>query len=357
MMQNRFNGSLSPLQLALLYAVLSLGTSVIFASAENRLFDSGEALVKGVTYVIHPFVDNLSTIFDFLILNPLVLYFLAQSRLSTKQVVARHGRSRLIPPYHRFGLLFLSIALAVKAMLFYFDGFLGGHYFDAVIAPNESGLVQITLTGWVVFFWTSLFISLLFYQLFQAAWYTVFVVSLRSSDIVYEPFHPDGVGGLAYTMRPILDLIRAMGILLIIFMVFYLHDFFVHEIHESKRIYGFVIYIGVVTPLVLAPLIHVHRLMEEQRDKLVKTAYSKLENRTVLPVLENLDFTDQSKAKLIDDAVSGLRNYAIFLRSLPCWPMPVRTMIESLSGPVSAALPIAYEILVAGSQAQGILGS
>ena len=166
---------LNPLKTAIGYAVLATGTTLLCSGAEGSLAKPFQVLYQGTLFPVFPLLGNYSTLIDFLILNPLMIYFLLKGykQIKTKNgIIAGFGSST---PYHQIGQVVLSGIMASVFMWYYYRGFLEGTYFDAIIQPDEIGNIKVTFTGWVVFVWTTLIIFVLLFFSFSQIAYIRFV--------------------------------------------------------------------------------------------------------------------------------------------------------------------------------------
>ena len=92
------------------------------AQVEGRLWSLQSALAPGQGIVqITPFVSNFSTLADFIVLNPLIIFFLLKAHQNRRKIYAEAGEQ--IPPYHKFGLAIVAFAFGVTAMRLYVGGF------------------------------------------------------------------------------------------------------------------------------------------------------------------------------------------------------------------------------------------
>ncbi len=104
--------------LAISYAFFSISTSLFSAYMEGTLFVSEKLIINGIENKNHAFIENISTILDFSILNPFVIGILISFRKSTQYVLKRFNKKSLLPFYHQVGLALISVAIASKAMIF-----------------------------------------------------------------------------------------------------------------------------------------------------------------------------------------------------------------------------------------------
>lgn len=333
-----------PAHLAVAYGILAVLSTVLFSLAEGSLWDARTVLINDKKLVNLPLFSNISTILDFLLLNPIVIYFLISARNASIAVTREYKRAPLLSTYHQFGLLVLVVTLATKAMLFYLNGFVSGQNFDAIVSISSYGDIGITKTGWVVFFWTVVFMSILFYCIAENVAYAIFLLSLRENEIKYFPFHPDESGGLVYLIWPSIAFLRAMGVLLITFLLFYIYDFMLHRITESVRVFGFAVYLAIVIPVFFLPLMHIHRLMKIQKQQIVSQYISSI-NHQYSPTQRIQSSGKTIGISEIVDTMTILEKYKKLIDQLPVWPMPIRSLPEQLLGLFAAIAPIVQKLL------------
>lgn len=346
MINKQFNFFSSPAIFALMYAVFAFGSSVIAAHFQGYLLSIPVEIQKLSAKPVWPLINNMSTLLDFALLNPLTIFLLQKSSRSTLDTQWQIKKEKIFSLYHKIGLIVLSAVIAVASMNFYYSAFLSGQYYDSNILPGPNG-PYISLSGWVVFFWTSFFMALLFYRVFTYAWHVFFIVSLAEDDIDYTPFHPDESGGLRFLVTPSLTFLYAMMVLLAIFIVFAFQDTF-YQINESNRYIGFAIYAGLSVPLFFAPLFHIHLLMKrKQRQYLADVhVYAK-------SVFENKLQTERKKTQIEKlqermtyvDSVESVDKYKNVITSFPLWPLPKKTFVTPIISFVGSLLPLAFKFL------------
>ncbi|MBF5093920.1 hypothetical protein F1643_04885 [Azospirillum sp. INR13] len=226
------------IRLALVYLIGASGMSFTAAYIEGRLFEHTYIInSKGELETVLPYILNISTIFDFFLLNPIVIYYITLSSLKAQESCVIMRKSRQISLYHTAGAAVLSLAIGIMTMKFYVGNFSGTY--DATLIPAQTGGNRITLTGWIVFFWTTIFISALVYGCIRHGFYVAYIFSLDSSSLPYSPFHTDEAGGVKFLIDPAVCFMYAMMTLLLIFGVFALHDKIIFNIHDSNRLWGF----------------------------------------------------------------------------------------------------------------------
>lgn len=288
----------SPRPAALIFAVSSTSTSCLAAWLEGRLFSAERG--------VWPFWSNISTLVDFLVLDPLTIYYITRSY----NAVCQATQAKKI--VHNWKNPLLLAVTAVATMASYVHSFLDGHILDAtIIAPGVKG---ITVTGWVVFAWTTLFIYVLYQGLYIQLKYVTGILSLTS--VSYEPFHEDRSGGLRVLVRPSLEFLKAMLMLFIIFVVFYYQDRVVYQFEESLRLdQGLIAYVVVALPLFLMPLFKVHWLMLKARDALAARL-----NKRFSEVLGALDRDSGANLKQAAEEMESVVIIRKHIDAFPTWP-------------------------------------
>ena len=175
--------STRPILLATSYMFLASASSMLLAIQTDSLLEPRQLTLGNSQFIIHPFISNVSTFFDFLILNPTIIFLLQKTILSIHEANSILPRKFKISSYHQFGIFFLSIVLSFWFMKLYISGNLSVSHFDSNIFPDKHGAPYITSSGWVVFFWTWLFIAFLFNRSISYSFFCGFPSkSQRTSD-------------------------------------------------------------------------------------------------------------------------------------------------------------------------------
>ena len=337
----------SPACLALSYLLLATTSSLLAAYCEHRLFKIQFMASEGHGIIgVMPLDRNYSTLADFLILNPLVIFFLQRSRLKARQLKNQIGISSPIPIYHRVGLMILSGVFGVYAMIFYVRG---SQFFDATLVPTSSGGSRITLTGWIVYSWTALYIAGLMHAFIEHGVHVNRVVHLRASEIPYRPFDPDEAGGVRLVMAPSLNFGYAMLFLFVTFIVFIVQDKLLYNI-ESNRLIGFAVYVAFASPLFGLPFFHLHTLMKKRRDKYFFC-------QTTDMIEPNTTSTQSNNLGSAKDYISALEDadrLHKIVRDFPTWPIPARLAVAPFGSIVAASLPLIQKLVIGVSTLHSI---
>lgn len=332
----------SPVVLAGGFAICATVSSVVAAYLEGRLTTVQHVSpVNGTVIAIIPFSHNLSTLVDFILINPSVIFFFQRSKLHRQKVDARLQINSQMPVYHRLGLAALCFFLGIFAMKFYVEG---SRFFDATLVPGDDGQAKITITGWIVYSWTALYIAWLLFSAMEHGFHIARLMRLQASDIPYAPFHPDGAAGVRFLMEPSLSAAYAMIGLLATFIVFIIHDRLLYHI-DSNRLLGFAVYIAVVLPLFGLPVCKLHQLMKARRDEYLFDAIE----RTFL-FARNSDGPD-NWSKLADymTAVANADKYVKIVCAFPVWPIPIALAVPPIGSIVAAIFPLAQKLITSAA--------
>jgi hypothetical protein len=286
---------------ALLFLILSLTTSVLFAMRQGHLATSPDG--------VQPFARNYSTLVDFALLDPLVIFFVLRSmRAAQKLGVRELGWWAAVA-----GILgVLGMALYVHSFVDIRPGETA--HLDALIPKAEwSG---VSGTGWVVFAWTALFIGLCFGGLISQAFYLRRLYRLPRLES-YQPLHEDDAAGVRAEVQPAIDFLGAMFSCLLIFAMFYLQDHYINHMDASVRLQlGLFVYILIATPLFLTPCWKLHLLMCKEREDMARGVDRRFKQLWPRVLADSSDSGDVSNACTL----IGLREQ---IAKFPVWPLPV----------------------------------
>jgi len=333
----------SPVVLALSYAVCATLSSVAAAYWEGRLLEIEHVTANGTAVAILPFGQNISTLVDFVFLNPFVIFFLQQARRQRQKVEIVLGTKSNISPYHRVGLILLSAIFGVYTMTFYVEG---SQSFDATLIPDGRGLPTITITGWIVYAWTSVYIAWLFFAAMQQGFHVAAISQLRAKAIPYAPFHPDGVAGIRFLMEPSLSVGYAMIGLLVTFLVFVIHDKLLYHI-DSNRLLGFAVYVVVAMPLFGLPFYHLHRLMKQRRDEYLFKSL----DQAMPPEIGANSSQNWSALKDYMAAIENADKYRKIVCTFSVWPVPISLALPPFSSIIAAIVPLAQKLILIAAPA------
>lgn len=328
--------SRAPILLAALYGVTALGLSLSAAQVEGRLFSA--------VANVHPFRDNISTIVDFALLNPLVIFFLTKSAQQKKNAYYRMGVKQPVSLYHRIGWGLVALSLGVAAMKSYVAGFLNGSYLDATIILH-GGTPTITTTGWIVFTFTALFIAFIAFMAFEEIVYVRFILALHPQDAPYAPFHADESGGLRFLADPSLTAIYAAMSIAAIFLIFIVQDHIISKISASNRLYLISIYAPSVLILLGLPLYRLHLLMVKRRQNYLNGIAAFMDK--TLAANSDKPVSDVEQVKEYLSIVECVEKYRKLCSELPRWPIPVKSLIAPASSAIASLAPLLQKLVEA----------
>lgn len=342
----------SPLSAATTYGVLAISTSLIAAAAEGRLTGGSQVLWNGHHLIVHPFLSNVSTLLDFAVLNPLTIFFLLRSRqIAIEEPLMMAGGTPADRRLHWFASL-SCVVLAVVLMVAYAHSFLYGNFFDAVVTMSEDGECFVTVTGWIVLFWTGLFTYALLMGALNQVSYVARICRLRPAEVTYDPLHEDGAAGLRILARPAIEFTKASACLLMAGIVIWIYDRVMMKSMLTDRTASIAIFILIVFPLFAIPITRLHRLMCDLREELLRSVIGReFRGLRRMALFTNRRLRRRSLRDLADevDATEKLRNTIL---SFPIWPMPTQTLLScgtyfaSISTPLfTKALPVLSSVL------------
>jgi hypothetical protein len=345
----------SPFTAATTYAVLATGTSLLVAALERRLVGTTSIQWGQEQFVIRPFLSNFSTLLDFAILNPLVIYFLLRSRLIvvTEPLLAVDNT-----PADRALQWFASlscVALTIVLMIAYSHSFVYGGFYDAVVSISDQGKCFITWTGYVVYFWTGLMTYVVLMGAINQVSYVVRICRLRPADLFYDPMHEDGAAGLSVLAKPAIEMTIASLCLLTIGLVFWVYDRIMLDAPMTDRTASIGIFTAIVFPLFAIPIARLHFVMRELRSGLLRSMCSG-EPRCLRHVglfLGSGVCDAQSIQRLTEEieATGKLRNAIL---SFPTWPLPTQTLVSCGAYFAGMASPAFSKLIPIVSSALGI---
>ncbi len=326
----------TPLRRAVKFGAVASASTVLCVALEGRLWDAEPG--------VEPFIWNFSTLLDFLVLDPLVILFLGLSLRSMRPL-------GINTPSH--GLAALAAGLGFGTMTLYYGSFGTGVFRDAVVlGPGFEG---VTRAGWVVFWWTALALSYIYFAVIAQVRYLLRISRVRLTDVRYEPLHADECGGFLRLSKPAWWFLNAMLMGLLIFVGFYLQDKYLNtsflalqppEIRVSGRppgfrLYAFWVYLIIVASFFVPPVLHLRRLMQQARDRML----APLKGRFDL-LEENLLRPDGISTKDLKDNLTALVELRKQVSGFPDWPLPAQQLLRSaVLGPFVASLPKLVEVL------------
>jgi len=326
----------SPLGLSIAFAFLATTTTALCAYFEGRLLrEEHLTLADGRSVSIIPFSRNISTLADFIFLNPLAIYFLQLSRIQRRIAEQRLKIKSRPAAYHRLGLSILCAVLGAYAMKFYVEG---SPFYDATMIPSMGGQATITTTGWIVYSWTAAYIAWVLFAGFEHGFHITSILSLTARDIPYSPLNPDRAGGIKFLMDPSLSAGYAMIVLLTTFAIFIVHDRIIYHIH-SNRLLGLAVYVVVAVPLFAMPFWKLHQLMKTRRDDYLFDSFE----QALVDAQEAATRKDWVALAQYVAAVESVDKYRKLVSSFPVWPAPFVLALPSVSSIVVALVPLAQK--------------
>lgn len=326
----------SPKALALGYCLLSILTSFVISAFEGTLAEKTKSVYMGNEVLVFPLIYNFSTLLDFLILNPLILYFFLKAKYSIDDVYSLVEKSRPLSLYHQKGLLITLTVVATICMQLYYSGFFDKGIFDAVIQPDSLGVLHITATGYVVYFWTALFLALMFYFLVYVFEYAFFIISLNKIEIDYQPYHHDEAAGLHFVMKPILSFGTGMLLMLLMFLVFAVYDFLFFG-SSTLRMVGLYIYLLVIFPTFFLPYYKLHIYMLACRNQYL-VAFQMNFPIVTKNQFFSCNFKETEHFKEFCNSFESQNSLRKTLLAFPVWPLPPTEAISKQTLAVIVAL-------------------
>ena len=304
-------GARLPGLLAIAFGLVATSTTVTFAALEGRLLSAENG--------VQPFIWNVSTIADFVLLNPLIIYSFG---LSIRAMLTL----RVQLPIRRLAVL--GAILAFVSMFGYIQSFSKVRFFDAIsIGP---GIKEITLTGWTTLTWTWLALSFVYFSVVSQLYYIRHVWRLADSDIAYEPLHADECGGYHRYALPSWYFINGMVAGLLVFIGFYVQDRLVNHLQDSNRLAYLTVYIVLAPSLFLPPVLHLRRLMRTSKRKMISNVQQKFD----------LAFNDWKKTCSEPNALKELIELRKNISGFPEWPLPIAQLFGSLVYWVGPLMPV-----------------
>jgi len=319
-----------PTTVAIAYCIAATGTSVGVAALEGRLFSAENG--------VDPLVKNLSTMIDFFALNPIVIYFLLVCQKQINEVHKTIKDAKYISKHDAAGIVVLSIVIGLSSMKYYIDGFYVQPYWDSTLI-SANDVPVITKTGWIIFLWTGLFISIISYASFRNLFYVIFLVRMNVNDIPYKPIHYDNSGGLKFLVEPCLSYVYSMIFIAIIFIVFVIQDKFVNRFDGSNRLDALAIYAPVVIILFGIPVLKLHNLMVERNRQIITGLTIAFEREYEACVrAESCGSEEQHLPKLL---LEYFEKYKKLVSELPSWPLPVKSAATPVGTVLASLSPLA----------------
>jgi hypothetical protein len=345
----------SPLSAAIAYSFLATSTSLTSAALESRLLASTDVYWGSHHLIVHPFLSNISTLLDFAVLNPLVIFFLLRSRqIVVSEPLLSASNSFADRLLHWFASLSCAV-LAVVLMLAYSHSFLYGKFFDAIVAISDQGNSFITVTGWIVLFWTGLFTYVVLIGALNQVSYVVHICSLRPADLFYDPLHEDGAAGLRILAAPAIEFTKASLLFLVIGFAFWIYDRLMTNATLTDRTSSIALFMAIILPLFAIPIARLHRLMCELRERLLRSVLGG-EPRGLRQLSFYLDGErrDSETLKRMSEEIEAAEKLRSCVLSFPTWPLSTRTLVSYSAYFASVAAPVITKLIPLISGALGL---
>jgi hypothetical protein len=318
----------SPFSAAAAYGVLATGTSLLAAAFEGRLLGNTTVYWDARHFDVHPFLSNFSTLLDFAVLNPLVIFFLLRSRQIAVTEPLLAGAGTRADRMLRWFVSLACVVLTVVLMIAYSHSFLYGTFFDAVVTASEQGECFVTVTGWVVFFWTGLFTYLVLTGTINQVSYVVRICQLRMADVFYDPLHEDGAAGLRTLAKPAIEFTKASLSLLVIGVVFWVYDLIMMRATLTDRTASIGIFAAIVIPLFCIPIGRLHFLMCDLREGLLKSILGGEPREIRRAAVRHTRSRRGSRSiTRLADEIEATEKLRATVMTFPTWPMSTGTLV------------------------------
>jgi hypothetical protein len=227
----------------------------------------------------------------------------------------------------------------------------GSQFFDATLVPSQSGQPQVTITGWIVYSWTAIYIAWMLFAGLEHGFHLAQIMKLRPNEIPYAPFHADGGAGVRFIMEPSLNVGYALIGLLTTFVVFIIHDRIIYHI-ESNRLLGFAIYVLVALPMFGLPFLKLHQLMKARRDEYLFDSL----DESLSAARSAGERKDWNGLVTYLAAVESADKYRKIVCTLPIWPVPIAPTLPSLGSIAAAIFPLIQKIIFNPPTALSLFG-
>lgn len=228
--------------LALAYGIMASAIVVGTSFLDGTLYSERTVHYGSAAFIQYPYIYNVSTILDFAVFNPIAIFFLLKARSGFSLAFRHFKKGGAMSPFNQFGIIFVSIVVGFSAMWFYFQGFVGRTFFLESFAVGPEGTAVITFTGWAIFVFTSVFISLVVLVTIEVGNYVLFVRSLKDDDFRFA-LPPNVSEDIRIAVTPCIYAMYILATLFIVLSVFIFRDFYQFDIRESRRVWLFAPYV------------------------------------------------------------------------------------------------------------------
>ena len=309
---------ISPFRLAFLYSVVSTTSVITISLIEGTLWNENIHVIDGIAFVQYPFLQNVSTIADFVFLNPTMIYFMLRANIGFLHAANHFHRDIGPSPFNKIGLILVSSVVGFSAMAFYFSDFLGEKFFTAAFEPNANGVAQLSYTGLIIFFMTAPIISSLVFFIFQMLVYIKFVRSLTNKDIVFKLL-PNLSADTKIAIYPCVQAAYVLTTLFVVLLVFVFRDFYQFSIEQSNRVWSFAPYI-IACLIIFLPFKHLHNIMKENKNIIIEESTAALQ-KTVISKTGSGNSNSKIDATKLRESLDDIIKLKEFYQTIPVWPI------------------------------------
>jgi uncharacterized membrane protein YqhA len=332
----------NPFALALAYGFLASAIVVGISFLEGTLYSERTAHHGSAAFIQYPYIYNVSTILDFAVFNPVAIFFLLKARNGFSQAFDHFKKGGALSPFNQAGIIFVSIAVGFSAMWFYFQGFVGKTFFSESFAAGPDGTAIVTFTGWAIFVFTSVFMSVVVLVMIEFGNYVLFVRSLGVDDFQFT-LPPSVSEDIRVAATPCIFTMYVLATLFVVLSVFIFRDFYQFNIRESRRVWLFAPYV-IACLVAFFPFWHLHRAMTAQKNSIIETNNSAIEK----DISESKDATrgiskkiDPHKLRQMVDKIEKLQS---FYGSIPVWPVTCNVVVLPNMSFLVSIITLLYKI-------------
>lgn len=340
----------SPIFISLCYCLASSLSVACSSFFEGTLLVDNLKVINGANITQYAYINNYSTIINFILLNPLGIYFLLNAENGYKQSFIYFQDEMSFSKYHKSGLTVLSAMIGSSLMYFYFDGFIGGNFFTAAFEPDREGKAAISVTGAFIFFWTALYMSFLFYSCIRYGQYILYIRERNIQEFgisLCAKVHRS----IAIAIYPCVQVMYAITTIFLVMTIFMFRDYIQFEIEESRRVWLFAPYllVGICSAL---PFFHLHKIMTAQKEVIIDKSANEVERR----FLNDAISTNWKSIKLenILNAADSMDKTEKLSNTLKVWPVQLKTLtIPNISFAISL-FTLMYKLFSVFTSAQTV---
>ncbi len=320
---------MSPARCAIAFALSASGLVILASLLEGTLLAEKVVRYGEATFLQRPYRDNISTILDFAIFDPLAIYFMLEAGRGFRKSYAHFGENLEQPLFHKRALALVSVIVGVSAMWFYFKGYIGSTIFTESFEVGPDGRAKVSLTGWIIFAVTSTFLSFTTYMAIEYGRYVLFIRTLKAEDLGFNlPPNPSENASIA--IKPCVNAAYFLLVIFAIIAVFIIRDFLQLGLHESRRVWLLLPYVLACLTTFL-PFWHLHRLMQEQKERIIKANNNVIEEELwrkpdSAGTGSAQRFNEIDPYKLMD-AVGRIEKLQDFYKSINVWPASARALL------------------------------